>query len=270
MTFFHILLIALIQGVTEFLPISSSAHLVLLPQLSGLQDQGNTIDVAAHVGTLGAVILYFWADVRFILAGVPRFLTGRLDTANSFMVFCFVLATLPVVALGLVFSITGLVDMLRSVLVIGWAMLGFGVLLYVIDQRAAQGKTLDDFTPKTALILGFWQAVALIPGTSRAGITITGARQMGFSRTQAARLSMLMSIPTIIASGTLASLDLIGGQVNWRDAGGVAVLSFLAALAALWVMMRLLRQNVSYTPYVLYRIGLGGLLLCLYYGGVLD
>ena len=120
---------------------------MLLPQLSGLQDQGNTIDVAAHVGTLGAVILYFWADVRFILAGVPRFLTGRLDTANSLMVFCFVLATLPVVALGLVFSITGLVDMLRSVLVIGWAMLGFGVLLYVIDQRAAQGKTLNDFTP---------------------------------------------------------------------------------------------------------------------------
>ena len=148
-------------------------------------------------------------------------------------------------------------------------MLGFGLVLYWADQRAPQVKSQADLSLKDALQLGLWQAVALIPGTSRSGITITGALALGYTRTDGAKIAMLLSIPAIFASGTLASLDLIGGAVPLRDASIVIVLSFLSALAALAIMMRLLR-TVSFTPYVIYRVVLGALLLALGYSGALT
>lgn len=267
MGFFHIFLVAVIQGITEFLPISSSGHLILLPNLTGLSDQGQAIDVAVHVGTLGAVVLYFWSDVRLALLGLPRLARGRADTRGSRLALLLILATVPVVIVGLILSVTGLSDAMRSVAVIGWTMLGFGILLWWVDQRGGTDKLARDWTLRDAMIMGLWQAVALIPGTSRSGITITGARALGYERSEAARLSMLMSIPTIIASGVLLGAKVIGDadmQVA-RDGAIAAVFSFVAALLALKLMMRLL-QSVSFTPYVVYRVVLGLVLLFVAYG----
>ena len=266
MSLLHILLVAIIQGVTEFLPVSSSGHLILLPNLTGLEDQGQAIDVAVHVGTLGAVVLFFWSDVRIALAGVPRLATGRIDTPGSRLAFLLVIATIPVVLVGLILKITGLSDAMRSITVIGWTMLGFGLVLWWMDQTGGSEKRTEDWSLRDSVILGLWQAVALIPGTSRSGITITGARYLGYERSEAARIAMLMSIPTILASGTLLGLEVIGNadMATARDGAIAAVFAFIAAFAALGLMMRLLK-SVSYTPYVIYRVLLGIVLLVIAY-----
>lgn len=266
MMLWHLILLALIQGVTEFLPISSSGHLVLLPNLTGLDDQGQVIDVAVHVGTLGAVIVYFWPDVRLGLSGLPRLLTGRIDTPGAKLAFLLMVATIPVILVGLVLHLTGLADAMRSVAVIGWTMLIFGLVLYWADQRGASRKQAEGWSLRDAIILGLWQAVALIPGTSRSGITITGARFLGYTRESAARLSMLMSIPTIVASGILLGADaaVSANMTALRDGAIAAGFAFVAALLALTFMMRLLK-SVSFTPYVIYRVVLGVILLWIAY-----
>ncbi|MEL0438404.1 undecaprenyl-diphosphate phosphatase [Phycobacter sp. K97] len=266
MSLFHLVLVALLQGVTEFLPISSSGHLILLPALSGLEDQGQVIDVAVHVGTLAAVIIYFWQDVRTGLLGLPRLFLGRADTEGARLALGLIIATIPTVILGAVLHFTGLSDMLRSTAVIGWTMLIFGIVLYIADQKGAEVKTGRDWGLRDALIMGLWQMIALIPGTSRSGITITGARQLGYTRTEGARIAMLMSIPTILASGILlgAEVAVEANTALMRDGLIAAAFAFLSALAALTLMMRLLR-SVSFTPYVIYRVILGVILLAVAY-----
>lgn len=266
MPLYHILILALTQGITEFLPISSSAHLILFPQLTGLQDQGVALDVAVHVGTLLAVMIYFRDDVARVWRALPDLARGRIDSVGSRMAFLLMIATIPVILVGLVLELTGLVDSMRSMAVIGWTMLGFGVVLYAADKLGPEDRKAEGWTLRDAIILGLWQAVALIPGTSRSGSTITGARFLGFERHDAARLSMLMSIPTIIASGVLTGLDLVGTANAQAAIDGAigAVISFFAALLALRLMMRFLAR-VSFTPYVIYRIALGGILLWMAY-----
>lgn len=268
MPLYHLILVALIQGLTEFLPVSSSGHLILLPKLTGMADQGLAIDVAVHVGTLFAVVLYFWADVRDGLAGIPRMLTGRIDTPGSKLAFLLMIATIPAIVVGLVLKLTGIEDAMRSTSVIGWTMLLFGLFLYWADRNGAEEKTDSDWNLGDAVKMGLWQAVALIPGTSRSGITITAGRLLGYARHDAAKISMLMSIPTIFASGALLSLDFIG-QANAQavqDGAIAGAFAFVAALFALSLMMRLLR-SISFTPYVIYRVILGAGLLALAYGG---
>ena len=264
MSLFHLLLVAIIQGITEFLPVSSSGHLILLPNLTGLADQGQVIDVAVHVGTLFAVILYFWSDVRLALLGIPKMLVGKLDDPGAKLAFLLVLATIPVILFGLALKLTGLDDAMRGITVIGWTMLIFGLVLYWADQKGATEKVASDWSMKDAVTMGVWQAVALIPGTSRSGITITAARFLGYTREDGAKIAMLMSIPTIIASAALLSLDVIGTPDVMGDIAIVAAMSCIAALAALFLMMKLL-QSVSYTPYVIYRIILGLILLAIAY-----
>lgn len=266
MTLLHLFIIAVIQGVTEFLPISSSGHLILLPNLTGMEDQGQVIDVAVHLGTLAAVVIYFWADVRIGLAGIPRMLTGKIDTPGAKLAFLLMLATIPVIVLGLVLKLTGLSDMLRGIEIIGWTMLIFGIVLYWMDQHSPSDRTERDWNTMDALIMGLWQAVALIPGTSRSGITITAARQLGYTRHDAAKLSMLMSIPTIFASGALLSVEVIrdANLALAKDGAIAAGFAFVSALLALSLMMRLLR-SVSFTPYVIYRVILGIILLAIAY-----
>lgn len=266
MPLFHLFLIAIIQGLTEFLPISSSAHLILLPSLTGLEDQGQVIDVAVHIGTLFAVILYFRRDVWQAASGLPRLLTGHIDTQGAKLAFLLGVGTIPVILFGLMLKLTGLDDAMRSIAVIGWAMLGFGLILYWSDQRGATHKTTKGWNLRDALVMGLWQALALIPGTSRSGATITGARALGYGREDAAKLSMLMSIPTIIASGVLLGAEIIAtADISAAKDGAIAALfAFIAALLALSVMMRLLR-TISFTPYVVYRVVLGLFLLWLAY-----
>lgn len=258
MSLLHLFILAVIQGITEFLPISSSGHLILLPRITGLQDQGQIIDVAVHIGTLGAVVLYFWTDVRKAILGCGHILRGRFTTEPAKLAFLLTVATIPVVIAGLALKLSGFDDALRSIKVIAWTMLIFGILLYFIDQRGGHEKETPDWNYRDAIKLGLWQMIALLPGTSRSGITITGARQMGYAREDAARISMLMSIPTIFASGVLLGAEVIStADIQAAKDGAIAaVFAFIAALLALSLMMRLLK-SVSFTPYVIYRVILG-------------
>jgi undecaprenyl-diphosphatase len=267
MSLFHLLIIAVIQGLTEFLPVSSSGHLILLPQLTGMQDQGQVIDVSVHIGTLGAVVLYFWTDVRKALRGCVDIVTGQMNTEGAKLALLLIIATIPVILFGLFLKLTGLSDALRSIKVIAWTMLVFGIVLYFADQKGAQEKQMADWNLTDAIKLGLWQMIALIPGTSRSCITITGARQMGYAREDSARIAMLMSIPTIIASGVLLGAEVIStANIQAAKDGAIAaVFAFIAALLALSLMMRLLK-SVSFTPYVIYRVLLGVVLLWVAYG----
>lgn len=266
MPLFQLLLVAIIQGLTEFLPVSSSGHLILLPGLTGLADQGQMIDVAVHVGTLGAVVAFFWSDVKIGLAGLLDLACGNASTPGARLALGLIVGTIPVILAGLVLHITGLSDALRSVTVIGWTMLIFGIVLFWADQTGADTKTSENWSIRDALVMGLWQAVALIPGTSRSGITITAGRKLGYGREEATRLAMLMSIPTILASGVLLGADVVQ-SADWQAAqdGAIAALfAFAAALLALTLMMRMLK-SVSFTPYVIYRVVLGVALLVIAY-----
>ena len=266
MPLFHLVIVAIIQGLTEFLPVSSSGHLILLPHLTGLPDQGQAIDVAVHVGTLFAVILYFWSDMRLVFLGLPRLLLGRADTQGARLALLLLVASIPVIAFGLILKLTGLDQTLRSMEVIGWAMLVFGIVLYWADQFGETDRTDRDWNLVDAMVIGVWQAIALIPGTSRSGITITGARFLGYTRHDAAKIAMLMSVPTIIASGALLAGETVyeANLALLRDCAIAAAFAFIAALFALVLMMRLLR-SVSFTPYVIYRVALGLTLLVIAY-----
>ncbi len=266
MTLFHLLLVAVIQGITEFLPISSSGHLILLPGLTGMQDQGQAIDVAVHVGTLGAVILYFRTESAAAFRGLFHLATRRHHSAEAKLALLLIIATLPVIILGVILAATGLDDQLRNITVIGWTMLLFGLVLYWADKTGAEDLSSKDWSMKHAIVMGLWQAVALIPGTSRSGITITAARQLGYERHDAAKIAMLMSIPTIIASGAFKAVELAATAdiAAARDGAIAAILAFITALFALSLMMRFL-NSVSFTPYVIYRVIFGIILLVIAY-----
>jgi undecaprenyl-diphosphatase len=261
----HIIVLAVVQGITEFLPISSSGHLILVPMLTDWPDQGLAIDVAVHVGTLGAVMLYFWRDVWTMITGFIRLLGGR-GGPGAKLALHLIVATIPVVIAGGALKYFGLTEALRSVAVIGWTMLGFGIVLYAADRYGMTVRRIEHMAMPGALAIGLAQVLALIPGTSRAGITITAARMAGYERAEAARFSMLLSIPTIAAAGTLSGLEIYesGNNVLGFDAILAAGLSFGSALVAIALLMRWL-QHASFTPFVLYRVGLGLYLLYLAY-----
>jgi undecaprenyl-diphosphatase len=263
-----LLLLAVVQGITEFLPVSSSAHLILLPGLTGSEDQGVAIDVAVHVGTLGAVCLYFRREVGWLFRGLGATLTGRFGSPAARFFLLLVLATIPVVLGGAVLYFTGWIDALRSLRVIGWTMLGFGIVLYLADRNRKRDRRERDWNTWDALVMGLWQAIALIPGTSRSGATITAARILGFGREDGARLAMVLSIPTITASGVLLAGD-AARLADWQLLGQgalAALFAFVAAYLALAVMLFFLRTS-SFTPYVIYRVLLGGILLGISYTG---
>lgn len=261
---FQILVLALVQGITEFLPISSSGHLVLVPALTDWEDQGLLIDVAVHVGTLGAVVTYFWRDLFALLTGLPKLVIDRGDPKARLLAYL-LLATLPVVLAGL--FIVHLADDLRSIEVIGWTTLGFGILLFAADKIGKVTRRIDHMLYKDALVIGLAQALALIPGTSRSGITMTAARLLGFDRSESARFSMLLSIPVILAAGTFMGLKLSGAgaiEIN-RDLILATAFSFLSALLAIWWLMSWL-SRANFTLLAAYRVLLGCGLLYWAYG----
>jgi len=259
--------LSLIQGITEFLPISSSGHLVLWPLLTGRPDQGVTMDVAVHLGALAAVCLYFRRDAGRLVAGLVDILRGRIRTAAARLFWLLALATLPAMAAGLALKLTGAVYALRALEVVGWTTLLGGLLLWYADRVGSQDRYGGDWRLRDAVAMGLMQALALVPGTSRSGITMTMARLLGFERAEAARLSLLMAMPVILAAGGLETLGLIrdGKLALTPELGLGAALSFLAALAALAVMMRMFRRDWSMLPFVLYRLALGAGLLALAY-----
>ncbi len=265
MPLLHLAILAIVQGITEFLPISSSGHLVLVPELTGWADQGPVIDVAVHVGTLVAVMAYFWRDIVELLIGTADLIRLRWSHRGR-LVAMLAAATVPVAVGGFLLSRSGMQGALRSAEVIGWTTLGFGLLLYLFDTRMATRRRFDELGFRDALLVGLAQVLALIPGTSRAGITITAARGLEIERQAAARFSMLLSIPTIIAAGTLQAYDVYraGEWALGVDAMVAAVLAMATAFAAIAAMMAWLKR-ASFTPFVIYRTVLGlGLLAWVY------
>lgn len=244
---------------------SSSGHLVLVPWVTGWSDQGLLMDVAVHVGTLGAVMLYLYRDIGGMLAGLGRQLRGRRDPGAR-LFWLLVLATIPVVAAGYGLN-RYLPGGIRGVEVIGWATLGFGLALWVADHLGMTVRRIEHLRVSDALIIGISQVLALIPGTSRSGITMTAARLMGMERPSAARFSMLMSIPTIIAAGVLKGWELYqtGNLKLAADVVLAAGLSLVAALIAIALMMAWLKRS-GFGPFVIYRVALGGVILAYAYG----
>jgi len=260
-TLLQLAVLALVQGITEFLPISSSGHLILTSQVLGWPDQGLAIDVAVHFGTLLAVIVYFWRDIMRILGGLTE--SGAANTRA--LAGMLIVATIPVGAAGFALHEYGQ-EALRDPAIIAWATLGFGIVLFVADRFGMTLRRMEHMTWSSAIVIGLAQVLALIPGTSRSGITMTAARVMGFEREAAARFSMLLSIPVIAASALLIGLDVIesGNFALTRDILVSAAMAFVSALVAIWLLMAWLRR-ATFTPFVIYRVALGlGLLAWVY------
>ncbi len=260
MALYHILVLAIVQGVTEFLPISSSGHLVLTSQVLGWPDQGLLIDVAVHVGTLFAVMVYFWRDLWMIALGSVGLATGRKGPGAR-LAGQILIATLPVVIVGF-FGREYVGAFLRDIEVIAWATIGFAVLLWIADQWGMTVRRVEHLNFGNAIFIGLAQVLALIPGTSRSGITMTAGRFLGMERSEAARFSLLLSIPTILGAGALGAAELYASEnvTLGQDVFLSVGLAFLAGLLSIAVMMRWL-SRAKFTPFVLYRIALGGGLL---------
>tara|TARA_Y100001936_G_scaffold252975_1_gene315131 strand:- start:1202 stop:1996 length:795 start_codon:yes stop_codon:yes gene_type:complete len=256
LTLFQITVLAVIQGITEFLPVSSSGHLALTPVLMDWKDQGLTIDVAVHVGTLGAVLAYLWREVWMMFCGIGKLATGKVDEGAK-LAGLVIIASIPVVIAGLAVK-TYFGEGLRTPVIIGWAFIVGGVLLYLGDRYGLRIKKMAHITVGNALLIGVAQAFAVIPGASRAGTTITMARLLGFERRDAARFSMLLSIPAIAGAGLLQGMEVVqsGDAAFQANILIVAGLAFVTALLAIVVMMGWL-QKQSFTPFVLYRVALG-------------
>jgi undecaprenyl-diphosphatase len=265
----HVVILAVVQGITEFLPISSSGHLDVVWKLfdwAGWAVPENTssdrqiVNIAAHVGTLLAVCLYFWRDLAQIAAGLAKLLAGQMNPGAR-LAFYIVLGSLPILIVGYFFreQITGLQDNIR---VIAWATIGFGVLLLIADRTGLTVRRVEHLGAAGALFIGLAQVFAFIPGTSRSGITMTAARFLGFERAEAARFSLLLSIPAILGAGTLTGLDLYesGNMRLGFDAIAAAAISSVVAFLAIALMLRWLRA-AGFLPFVFYRLILGAALL---------
>jgi len=258
MTWIHLLVLAIIQGLTEFLPVSSSAHLILPAKLLNWPDQGPLIDLMAHFGSLFAVMLYFRKDVAAMIAGFFELIT-RKATRNSQLTWHLILATPPALAVGLIMSVVGLDAMIRQPLIIGLAFIIFGIILWWADQTGSRSKQITEMSWRGAVAMGLSQALALIPGTSRSGITMTAALKMGYTRSEAARFSMLMSIPIIGVGGLYALYKLQSdgaGVANLSNGLVVAFLSFVAAYASIAIFMKLV-EKIGMTPFMIYRVIVG-------------
>lgn len=263
MDWLQTVILALMQGFTEFLPISSSAHLILVPVITGWPDQGLAFDVAVHVGTLAAVVAYFRDEIVQLFFGWLRSVTGKgLDTEGR-LAWAVLLGTVPAGLAGLLFADI-IETSLRGPLVIATTTIVFGVLLGLADRlRGARDE--HAITWVDVLIIGVAQAVALIPGTSRSGITMTAGLFVGLTRTAAARFSFLLSIPVIVLAGGYETLKLLESTepVDWAVLGGGTLLAFVAAYACIHFFLKWL-PKIGMLPFVIYRLLLGTVLFAIY------
>ncbi|MGB5259888.1 MAG: undecaprenyl-diphosphate phosphatase [Gammaproteobacteria bacterium] len=255
------IILALVQGITEFLPISSSAHLILVPRLLGWTDQGLAFDVAVHVGTLSAVVFYFRAELARMTVAWLQSCAGRGMSGDARLAWLVVLGTVPVVLAGLLLHAL-IENELRSPLVIAVTTIGFGILLWLADRHGRHTRDTGSLGVRDAVLIGLAQALALVPGTSRSGITITAALALGLTRTDAARFSFLLSIPAILMAGGYEGWKLLNDTdpVQWVVILlGIAV-SGVSAWLCIHFFLRLI-ERIGMWPFVLYRLLLGAVLL---------
>ena len=262
----HLFLVSTLQGQTEFLPISSSAHLIILPTMLAVKDQGIVFDVSVHLGSLFALLIFFKEDTLSLVKGSRNLVVLDLRKKEVRFLLRLIFSCIPVILVGLFFKIHNIDTLLRSIEVIGWTMIIFGVFLYVSDRLGKQNKKIGNWTYKHALLMGCFQVLALVPGVSRSGITISGARILGYTRYESIRLSMLMSIPTIIGSGVLLAPGLFKASYDssFFEILVAFTLSFLSSFLALTFLIKYI-YRFKFTPYIIYRIFLGFLLLWFVY-----
>lgn len=263
--FYQVLALAIIQGLTEFLPISSSAHLILPAELLHWPDQGLAFDVAVHLGSLLAIVLYFRGQLISLSQGFFSQVAGKGRSQESDLAWCIILATVPAVIVGLLLN--PYMHHLRHSLVIAATTILFGLLLGFADFVAnKQREPLSKVALPQALFIGLMQCLALIPGTSRSGITMTAALMLGFNREVAARFSFLLSIPLIFAASSLKLYELVQSElvVDWLMLSAGIVFSFVSAYLCIHLFLKWI-ERLGFMPFVIYRLLLGALLLFLYF-----
>ncbi len=268
MSFIEVFVLAVVQGLTEFLPISSAAHLILVPIVTGWQDQGLDFDLAVHMGSLAAVVIYFRHEIQAVVRDWFRSLTTWVPTENAKLGWAVLLGTIPVGLAGLAAK-----DLVETTLrtpeigapVMAVSLIGFGLLLGWADWRRRGSRTEYSLGWKDVLVIGCAQALALIPGTSRSGITITAALFLGLSREAAARFSFLLSIPVIALAGGLQAIDLVrnGTEIDWLALGLGTVLSGVSAYLCIHYFLMFIKR-VGMQPFVAYRVILGVILLIVF------
>lgn len=256
MDWIQIVFLSLVQGFTEFLPISSSAHLILVPKFLGWEDQGLAFDVALHVGTLIAILYYFKNDIWQLLKDILENIKTRKVVGQSTLAWGVLIGTIPVGLAGITFN-DYISESLRSPFVIVATTLIFGLVLLVSD-RVAGKKGEEKITIFVAVFIGIAQAIALIPGTSRSGITMSAAMLLGFSRVAAAKFSFLLSIPVITLAGGLKIVELIQANtaVHWGALCSAVILSAISAYICIYYFLKLISKS-SMLPFVVYRLALG-------------
>ena len=249
----EVLILSLIQGVTEFLPISSSSHLILFSKLTNFQNQSLSLDVSLHIGSFLAVITFFYKDlIKFI--------------KNKDLFIKILISSLPVMVLGFFMVKNDLISELRNIKVIGWMTLLFGILLYLSDKFNMNKNIESDFTYKSALMIGFFQIISLVPGVSRSGITITAARLLKFNRYDAARISFLLSIPTLAVVSIFGIKNIVSAEnmnISFLNLFSI-LLSFVFSLITIKYFLQYIK-SFSLDIFVIYRVILGIVILAFAY-----
>ncbi len=267
MTTIQIFYLSLLQGITEFLPVSSSGHLILLSKFSYFPDQGLALDVAVHLGSILAVMIYFSETIYDIIKGVIKtYFIPSFKNQGAKLFWLLVIGSIPAFIAGYFLKNHGM-EWARDTKLIGWTILGYGILLYIADKISMTIRKIEHIGIFDALVIGCAQCLALVPGTSRSGITITFARFLGLERREAAKFSMLLSIPAIIGAAVLTAYGVWeAGNIKeliWMFDG--VVFSYVSSIVAIYIVMWWLKKS-TFLPFVLYRIALGSILLLDSYG----
>lgn len=257
----QLIVLAIVQGLTEFLPISSSGHLVLVPSLFGWTDQGLAFDVAVHFGSLVAVCVFFRYDIAALLRGTGRILTGDFGAEEARMAWNLGLGTIPAALAGLLFA-GWIAANLRDPMIVVATLSGYGILMAAVDRLASHRRNITDIGIRDALIIGCAQALALVPGTSRSGVTITVGRLLGIARQDAARFSFLLSAPVILLATLYEAAKLLtsGQPVAWNDLALAVSISAVVAYVSIEFFMRVVNA-IGLLPFALYRLLLAGIIL---------
>ena len=250
--FIEIFLLSIIQGVSEFLPVSSAAHLILASSIYKFENQSLLIDISLHLGSLLAILFYFKEDIFNF-------------TKNKNLFYKIAIGSLPIIIIGYFLYTSNLIDHFRNIKVIAWSTLFFGILLYIADKNKILKKMNTDFNIKSVLIIGFFQILSLIPGVSRAGITITAGRILGFDRTESTKISFYLSIPALMGASALGIKDLFNKNVDFNVLALLGIfLSFIFSLLTIKIFLRFIK-NFSLNIFVVYRLFLAIILFYIIY-----
>jgi undecaprenyl-diphosphatase len=260
MSWLQIVVLAIVQGLSEFLPVSSSGHLVLVPSIFGWTDQGLAFDVAVHFGSLVAVVIFFRDDILGLLSGTGEIIMRRPANARTRMVWSLGLGTIPAAVTGLLFA-GWIAANLRDPIVVVFTLAGYGILLALVDRFAPRERNFADITIRDGLLIGMAQALALVPGTSRSGITITAGRMLGIKRQDAARFSFLLSAPVILLATIYELVILVTGDVAvaWDNLAVAALISGIVAYVSIEFFMRFV-SLIGLLPFAIYRLVLASVI----------